>query len=746
MPMRAPWALAGTGKAAQTAAGNKPADTGMQMAMPLYAPLFIENHDYQSTLTMVSEVSQTVHATVIAKRADASTIAEQVVAFAPHSQVVVQLRDLLKPTGVTEAIGSVQVVPDPMEVHTMAIAAQLSIADTRQSPPTYFEEELLSPDSMQPTEYRAVTPSATRSPSVALLNTAGAAETLIVSCLKTNGASTRQDYSVGPGQLALAQACDARNDEADALQTFEAAAGKGGDPHPVAVDVSSTAGMGTFAVWGIADTASGATHSRISLNFANSAVAKSRLTVFPGVPVGVADLLASESFAPDLALANFGLRPAHVTISYSSMEAGNAQVQPIATLTVPPGTVQAAKVPDLKGDPGMRNSFTINSDLPPGTVIGNLIARGQELYPAVQLIGKDIEINNGGGHPWSIAGGDESTLLLFNHAAKATVFNVNISSQGTTWHRLLKLAPSETRSLDIRQLITSGTPDMGGKKLPPDSTSGDASWFTSDAGNGAGRVLVSNPQSALARNFSCGSNIVLCGSYLGTSTATFAVGGTGALGPVYGNECTAWSPSDCSGQNYCTGCASGNYFWTSLNNSVAPLSGASNAPGANFYGQAGGSATGQGQIYNSSCSFISDGTNNVQVPTASRITQNINNQSISGAPYCPTGISGWLRVANKIVTDQNHTDMVVGGQNLTEQVTIPQPNGLGISTVKTGTATTNAQGLFQDTFYVCSSSCPSSKNTVTATQTISDSLNGHNYTLTNNSIVYSCSSITINGQ
>ncbi len=101
----------------------------------------------------------------------------------------------------------------------------------------------------------------------------------------------------------------------------------------------------------------------------------------------------------------------------------------------------------------------------------------------------------------------------------------------------------------------------------------------------------------------------------------------------------------------------------------------------------------------------------------------------------------------KIVTNQNQPprDIVVGGQSLTEQVTVPQPNAFGIAKVITGTAITNSQGLFQDSFTLCTNVCPGSKQTVTATQTISDRLSGHNYTLTQNSTVYSCSSITING-
>jgi len=264
-----------------------------------------------------------------------------------------------------------------------------------------------------------------------------------------------------------------------------------------------------------------------------------------------------------------------------------------------------------------------------------------------------------------------------------------------------------------------------------------------------GRVLIARQQNGgrALESYSCGYNIVMCGSYLaGAATATFAVGSTGTLGPIAAQTCTAYDPNACSGQSYGTG-GGYSYNWSSNNTNIATISGSSTNPSGTFLGKSGGTAIGQGVIANGTgCAFVADGTLAVQVPTASRITQNINNQAISGSPYCQAGIAGWLRVVNKIVTDQNHTDMVVGGQTLTEQVTLPQPNAFGISQAKIGTATTNAQGLFQDTFYLCSSLCPSSTAKVGATQTISDSLNGHNYTLTNNSLVYSCSSITVNGQ
>lgn len=70
------------------------------------------------------------------------------------------------------------------------------------------------------------------------------------------------------------------------------------------------------------------------------------------------------------------------------------------------------------------------------------------------------------------------------------------------------------------------------------------------------------------------------------------------------------------------GCASGTYFWTSLNGSIAPLTGPFNATSASFYGQAPGTAQAQGEIYSSYCGFISTGTLNVQVcPHITNFTQ-----------------------------------------------------------------------------------------------------------------------------
>jgi hypothetical protein len=141
----------------------------------------------------------------------------------------------------------------------------------------------------------------------------------------------------------------------------------------------------------------------------------------------------------------------------------------------------------------------------------------------------------------------------------------------------------------------------------------------------------------------------------------------------------------------------------------------------------------------------------VQVPTASRITQTLSSHSVNSAnfPTCTGTQAGWYRQVEKIVTDQNGADIVLSGQNLSETVTVGTPNDLGITgTPQMGTAVTDESGNFDDTFFVCSSSCPASSGQTDLSQTISDVLpsGGNPYNLSPNALVYKCTSITINGQ
>lgn len=139
-----------------------------------------------------------------------------------------------------------------------------------------------------------------------------------------------------------------------------------------------------------------------------------------------------------------------------------------------------------------------------------------------------------------------------------------------------------------------------------------------------------------------------------------------------------------------------------------------------------------------------------QVPTASRIVQTTTNSALAtGHAPCASGKAGWIRVVNKIVTDQSASsnDIVAPNQSLTEQVTVGSPNDFNITSITTGTATTNSVGQFQDTFFLCSSLCPQSTGTSVANQTITDAPpNGGSFALSSNSTSFKCTEIIINGQ
>ena len=72
-----------------------------------------------------------------------------------------------------------------------------------------------------------------------------------------------------------------------------------------------------------------------SLNFTDAGSVGSGNTVFAGVPVGQAGPLGSDTFAPALALTNFGTAQAKATVTLAVTGANGPNGQALATLTLP---------------------------------------------------------------------------------------------------------------------------------------------------------------------------------------------------------------------------------------------------------------------------------------------------------------------------------------------------------------------------------------------------------------------------
>lgn len=314
----------------------------MPMSMPLVAPLLIEDSTYQSSITMVNELTMAVQGTVIAKGQDGSELARKVITFAPHSQSVLTVSDLLT-SKKEQAVGSIELDPDPMVAMNMPIAAQLSIVNTRGTPEASFEEEFITVNPELPSQYRAVVPAAAGSTAIALLRTAMSAQNVSLRCVQENGRSVTQTAHLARGQLMILQACEKAPAFDSMTDDFEAIFRPGNNlPSPAALDVETDGAAGSLAVWGIA-VAAEKHQASIALNFSNPAALHTAETIFAGVPIGAADLLPGDSFTPQLAIADFGAKPSNVSVFYAATVNDSTHVETVASLSCPPAQCRASR-------------------------------------------------------------------------------------------------------------------------------------------------------------------------------------------------------------------------------------------------------------------------------------------------------------------------------------------------------------------------------------------------------------------
>jgi hypothetical protein len=177
---------------------------------------------------------------------------------------------------------------------------------------------------------------------------------------------------------------------------------------------------------------------------------------------------------------------------------------------------------------------------------------------------------------------------MFNYSSAPQTFYVAIASGGVLWQQKYQLAALETKTLDIGSLIATGAKDESGLVLPAAATAGVAQWFTPNFGQGAGRLLVSQPSVALARNFGCQIMVVLGGtSSMPNNNVTIAAGSSGQMGP-YQVDLYMGQIGFCGGTWNMTTRWPTN--WTSSNPSVASIQTPAGPPTATINGNTAGSA------------------------------------------------------------------------------------------------------------------------------------------------------------
>ena len=110
-----------------------------------------------------------------------------------------------------------------------------------------------------------------------------------------------------------------------------------------------------------------------------------------------------------------------------------------------------------------------------------------------------------------------------------------------------------------------------------------------------------------------------------------------------------------------------------------------------------------------------------------------------GPAVCSSGSAGWSKQVALQLVDNFGDPYRVGGIIMADVITIQTPNPLGASGTDTGSGPTSSDGAWQDSYYICSSACPTS-GFANAIQTWT--YNGIPLP-TSNWITYGCSGITI---
>ncbi len=429
----------------------------------MVAPLFLENPQLSSMLTLVNSATISESADVVLLDPDGHQIVKRTITLGPHSEAEVSVREMLDAARSAVTMGSIEVTASD---ENMAIAAQLSISGQSPARRVHFEEELVMPMLQQSKISRAAVVSVVGLPVLALRSLSNATQKVTVQCLDEHDGVVEGVVDVAPGALVLWRACVADGTIAQpSWNVFDSDQSIG--RRSIGLSVTTTGTADGLAVYGVglrSHDHGGPVYTPI--NFADPTQARSSSTVFTGVPIGPTDPMLGASFQPELAATNFGNTPANTTVHYSFTRQGQVQTDLVAHIVVPPLSTRTVNVPDLQADPGMQNSFVIQSSANPGELYASMRSVSSSTPWVADVLGLDAkQLHNGGLHPWNVTDGTTSTLLLFNHTQATQAFHVLIAQGTTIWQTNYRLGALETRAVSLNSLVASGQKDDLGHAL-----------------------------------------------------------------------------------------------------------------------------------------------------------------------------------------------------------------------------------------------------------------------------------------
>src|SRR5882672_2028868 len=131
-------------RAAKTRAGQTSSTGSSMMAVPLVAPLVLQDEQFSSTISLVNASTVDTYATITLRSMNGQTILQKKVPLAGSSPGQVDVQQLLQEANSQETRGSIVVEQSP-DLKGLAVFAQLSIT-YQGSRASYIDEELAMPD------------------------------------------------------------------------------------------------------------------------------------------------------------------------------------------------------------------------------------------------------------------------------------------------------------------------------------------------------------------------------------------------------------------------------------------------------------------------------------------------------------------------------------------------------------------------------------------------------------------------
>jgi hypothetical protein len=681
-------------------------DPAHMAAMPSVAPLFLEGSGFSSVLHLVNQTTTALTAQVDLYSLDGRKVAGKAVKVAANGGTTVGIEEMLRASGVRRVdAGSIRVSGEESDGIISALAlTHHGVTDT------YFDEELAMPSMDGSTILRGVADSATGSPIVAISSLATTSQRVTVTCFVEQGRPITRILELSANQTVLERPCNASRrfgflSAADVSSTEADEDKEGSDRRAIGVAISTDGMPGELAAYGITPHLQRRQLFFTSLNFTDPKMRHSSSVAYTGVPVGPSPLLAEGDYSPELALTNFGSKPATVTVVAATTIGGTPKKQTIASVSLSAGQTRTLKLDRLPDSPDLRTSIVVESSAPAGDLGTKLVSRGTWRLPAVEMIEREgVDGQNGGGHPWKTSNGVKSVLLLFNHDPKEQWFNLSIGNGSKPWMKRYKLASMETLALNVNDLVARQEKDDSGQKLSPNAAEGEVGW-QADSTMVGGRVLQTDAVHGMARNFSCANFITECAlRFLPGNLVLGFGGGPGDLRvvPEY-NLNLLYPDRSCSCKRSTYANLGLNYSWASGNTGIAQIvSWAPNNPVSSWVGSGIGQTTGGVWVTQPSYGVTCQATEPVQAkPT---LTLKINNDlkkytvtrgggsiTIVGSVLLSGGTATIPAVVN-ISTPANSSGVNLAEGSVAQTITTSASgNGSGTWSFTVATAPTNSQ-------------------------------------------------------